>query len=378
VNVAVLGAGNGGCALAADLALRGFAVTLFDLPEFEGALLPIREGGGLKLSGQRGEGFANLRRVTSDLEQALAGAKLALVVVPAFAHATFAARCAPHLRPSQIVVLNPGSTGGALEWSQILRRAGAGDGVIVAETLSLPYACRKTGPAEVNITGVKSNLPVAAFPASKTAALLDALDGVYPLGVAPAANVLETSLNSLNAIAHPIGTMLNAGWIEATGGDFEFYSQGITPAIARCMEAVDQERMAVAQAVGLEPVSLVEWDRRLYGLQGEGMYDLLHNSPVHRQSPAPASLEQRYLSEDVPYGLVPIASIGRALGVRTPAIDMFINLAGLLLQADLRAQGRTTEKLGLAGLNAQEILEVVNQGWPAETERQQEGQWQTS
>ncbi len=348
--------------MAADLTRRGYPVILCDLPQFEAVLEPIRERGGLELQGVLGEGFAPLAHVTSDVGEALTAADIILIVVPAYAQAVFAEACCTHLRPGQIVVLNPGSTGGALEFAQVLRSRGADDGVIVAETLSLPYACRKDNPTRVNVSGVKTNLPIAAYPAQRTAELLRCLEGVYHSGLAPAANVLETSLNSLNAIAHPVAMLLNTGWIEHTGGKFSFYGEGVTPSVAHAMEAVDRERMAVASALGLEPISLVQWDQRLYGLKGDTLYELIHNSWVHGKSQAPESLQSRYLTEDMPYGLVPIASIGAALGVPTPTINLFIDLACLLLGTDLRASGRTAEKLGLAGLSSEQMQAFVRDG----------------
>ena len=361
-NITILGAGNGGCAFATDLTLRGFEVTLFDLPQFESTLQPIRARGGIQLFGEAGEGFAKLSRVTTDIVAALDDSDLILVVVPAFAHATFATECAPHLRPGQTIVINPGSTGGALEWAQIMRQAGAADGVILAETLSLPYACRKRDPTRVDVLGVKTNLPIAALPARNTHALLQILEGVYPAGVATATNVLETSLNNLNAIAHPMAALLNVGWIEATQGDFSFYGEAVTPSVARAMEEVDRERLAVLAALGLEPVSLLEWDRRLYGLKGKTLYEMLHVSPVHVPTKGPASLNGRYITEDIPFGLVPMAGIARVLGLPTPATDLFINLASLLNQTDYWSEGRTAEMLGLAGMSVKQMRKFVTEG----------------
>ncbi len=364
-HITILGAGNGGCAFAADLTLRGFSVTLFDLQQFEGTLQPIREQGGIQISGSVDGGFAALSHVTTDLAEALNSSDLIMIVVPAFAHAIFAKECAPHLRPGQTIVLNPGSTGGALEWVQIMRQAGTTDGITVAETSSLPYACRKIDPTHVKVFGVKTDLPIACFPARDTEALMTAVEGVYPAGVAAATNVLETSLNNLNAIAHPMVTLLNAGWIEATQGDITFYGEATTPSVARAMEVVDDERLAVVEALGLEPVSLLEWDQRLYGLEGDSLYEMLHNSKVHNTIKAPASLQDRYVTEDIPLGLVPIASIARTLGVPTPAMDVFINLAGILNVTDYWSEGRVVEKLGLAGLSAEQMSTFLSEGWSA-------------
>ena len=361
-HVSVLGAGNGGCAIAADLVRRGITCTLFDLPAFEAVVAPIREAGFLRLTGVLGDVTVAAPRVASDMRDAVDDADVVLVAVPAFAQVAFAEACAPFLRDGHVVVLTPGSTGGALAFAEALRRAGRLDGVTVAETLSLPFACRKVDPVHVHVSGVKNDLPIAAFPSSANGRVATVLEGVFPAGLALAANVLETSLNNLNAMAHPLPALLNAGWIETTGGDFRFYNDGVSPSVARAMDATDRERLAVIRALGLPAVPATEWDRRLYGLVGETTYELNRDSWVHHDIRAPKELRSRYLTEDVPFGLVPIASIAHELGVATPTIDLVIDLACLLLGEDLRASGRTATSLGLAGRTAEQMTSYVEVG----------------
>jgi opine dehydrogenase len=360
--ISIMGAGNGGVATAAHLALRGLPATLFDLPQFEGVLAPIRQAGALRLSGVLGEATVPLSRVTTDVREAVEGADVIVVAVPAFAQESFARAMAPYLSGGQVVVLTPGATGGALAVSATLRNAGTPGGVLVAETLSLPYACRKAAPDHVHVAGVKRNLPVAAFPARDTPRAMEALEDVFPDMLTPAAHVLETSLNNPNAMAHPVPVILNAGWIETTGGDFRFYTDGISPSVARVLEALDADRLAVVAALGLPDVEAIEWDRRLYGLTGDTVFELNQLSWVHRDIRAPDAIRTRYLLEDVPYGLVPMASMGRELGVATPVIDLFVDLACTLLGEDLRAGARTAASLGLGGLDAAGMLELVRNG----------------
>ena len=360
--ISVLGAGNGGCATAADLARRGITCTLFDLPRFEAVLAPIREAGVLRLTGALGDCTVEAPMITTDVREAVEGADILVIAVPAFAQDAFAQACAPFVHADQVAVLTPGSTGGALAFAAALREAGAQEGVLVAETLSLPYACRKVGSNHVHIGGVKRNLPVAAFPGRGTRQVLEGLEPVFPGALVAAAHVLETSLNNPNAMAHPVPALLNTGWIETTGGDFRFYADGVSPSVARAIDALDRDRLALVTALGLPAVPATEWDRRLYGLVGATTYELNRDSWVHRDIRAPDSLRSRYLAEDVPYGLVPMASIARELGVETPVIDLFIDLASLLLEEDLRAVGRTAASLGLAGLTARQMVDFVETG----------------
>jgi opine dehydrogenase len=360
--VSILGAGNGGCTMAADLAVRGVPCTLFELPAFEDVIAPIREAGVLQLTGALGDRTVPAPPLTTDFGEAVEGAGVVVLAVPAFAQETFARGCAPHLREGQVVVLTPGSTGGALAVAATLRGAGAPAGIVVAETLSLPYACRKLAPNHLHVGGVKRNMPVAAFPAVDTARVLVALEPVFPGMLAAAPHVLDTSLNNPNAMAHPLPVLLNTGWIEVTGGDFRFYTDGVSPSVARVMDLLDADRLAILAALGLDPVPAIEWDRRLYGLTGDTTYELNQQSWVHRDIRAPDRVRTRYLTEDVPYGLAPMASIAQELGVAVPMIDLVVDLACAVLGEDLRAGARTAASLGLAGLDARGMVAFVETG----------------
>ena len=329
-------------------------VTLSDLPQFAESVEPIATRGGLRVTGVLGDHDVRVD-ATTDLGEAIAGASVIFVIAPAFGHAAFAREIGHRIRGDQIVILTPGATGGALEWAQTAATSGGRSGQPVAESVSLPYACRKVDQTHVHISGAKRSLPIAAFPGRETAALVQRLGPVFPQGVVAATSVLETSLNNLNSVAHPVPTLLNVGWIEHSKGGFGFYSDGVTPSVARAMDAVDEERLAVLEALGLERVSLSEWDRRLYGLAGATTYEINHDSAVHKEISGPPSLDTRYLSEDVPFGLVPIASIATELGLRTPAIDLFIDLAALLLGERIRTTARTAASMGLAGLSASQM-----------------------
>ena len=85
--IAILGAGNGGCAAAADLSMHGHSVALYELPEFADSLVPIKERGGIEIID---EGFAELDTITTDIAEAMSGASYVFNPVPAFAHQVFA------------------------------------------------------------------------------------------------------------------------------------------------------------------------------------------------------------------------------------------------------------------------------------------------
>ena len=70
---------------------------------------------------------------------------------------------------------------------------------------------------------------------------------------------------------------------------------------------------------------------------------------MFKDSPAPAALDARYVTEDVPYGLVPIAELGRLASVPTPVAQALTVLASAALGRNFAGEGRTLERMGLEG-----------------------------
>jgi opine dehydrogenase len=343
---AVLGAGHGGQALAAYLSLKGFQVNLFNrTPE---RINSIKLMGGMQVEGEI-QGFAPLALVTSDIEEAVRGVKVIMVVLPATGHRYI---------DGQIIVLNPGRTGGALEVKQVLKERECRAKVIVAEAQTFIFASRISGPAQVKIFRIKNSVPVAAIPAHQTVEVVQTLRKALPQFV-PEDNVLKTSFNNIGAVFHPTITILNAGRIENTHGEFDYYIEGVTPSVALILEEVDKERVKVGESLGIRAITAREWLYSAYDAHGRNLFEAIQNNPGYYGIKAPPTVFHRYITEDVPASLVPISSIGHMLETPTPTIDAMIHLACILHGRNYWQEGRTVEKLGLKGLSVKEIRELV-------------------
>jgi opine dehydrogenase len=362
MNVAVLGAGNGGCTATADLSQRGFNVTLFESPEFEQNIKPIIKNGGVQFAGAIGTGLAQPKKVTTNIREAIADADLIMIVTPAFAHNILARKIAPYLR-DQLVVVNPGHTGGAISFANTLKENGYAGKIRIGETMVLTYICRLVEPGNVRVFHVMKNLLFAAFPGKYTAELYDEFKKLYA-AIVPGVNVLETGLTNLAAVMHPPGMLLNAGWIEFTKGQFKFYFEGITPSVGRVVQALDEERLRLMECVDLRPVPAMQW----YFRQGctpidtNSVYDAFQAGGPDQNLKAPGSLDHRYVVEEVEYGLVPMASMGRMFHVPTPNMDALIRIASTASQRNFWAEGLTAEKLGIAGLSLQDLKYFLAEG----------------
>ena len=358
--VAVLGAGHGGCAAAADLGRRGYGVRLH--ARTAERLKPLRERGGIEARGVQ-QGLVPIGLMTTDLGAAVRGADLIMLVVPSIAHESYACALAPLIGDGQPIFLNPGHTGGGLHFLHELRRAGYRGRVTSCETVTLTYITRMEGPATVNIYSYTTRLRFAALPGRHADAMFALIKPLYP-DIVQATSVLETGLGNINAVFHPPGMIMNAGWIERRHGDFLFYREGITAAVGRVVAAVDAERLAIARALGVPATPFIDLFHQA-GLTTEAARDsrsiarACEDSEPNRTIKAPPSLDHRYIHEDVGYGLVPMAELGRLVGIATPTIDALIRLAGLALGIDYRADGLTLERLGLAGKSPAELTGFV-------------------
>jgi opine dehydrogenase len=321
---------------------------------------PIRVTRQISLTGVASQGTAKLHSVTSDFAAALSANELVLLIVPAYAHRPFAEACASNLRGGQVVVLMPGTLG-SLEFAQILRARGAAGNISLAETDTAPYVCRKIAPTAAHIWGVVSGLGLGVFPARQTERVRALLDPQFP-GVRTYPHAVACGLAAMNPVVHPVGVLLNAGRIEHARGEFYFYEEGVSPAVCRLIEAVDRERRAIGQALGLDLLPVDEaFHVAGFGPRGD-LWATINGSRMLTQLRAPGALETRWLTEDVPYGLAAWTLLGEQFGVATPTLRAVVELTSAALGIDFWKSARTPNDLGLAGLTKEAMSEYLQTG----------------
>ncbi|MFE8696416.1 NAD/NADP octopine/nopaline dehydrogenase family protein [Cytobacillus sp. FJAT-53684] len=354
MNFAVIGAGNGGQCIAGYLSMLGYSVKQQDK---NGELIKsLQEKGRIKLKGKV-VGEASLDLVTTDVHQVIEDTDIIMVVTTADAHMEVAQEIAPFLQKNQIVILNPGHTGGALEFLHTIIQHGCLNIPVIAETQDLLFSCRAVSVGEVNVSGIKRVMDIASIPSEKASEVVDLFKDIFPQFRARP-NVLYTSLNNLGAMVHPVPTLLNAGRIESQQS-FDYYSEGITKGIANVMEQMDEERLSIGKALGVDLTSILQWQYEAYGIEADSIYEALTCNESYIGIKAPKTLDSRFLTEDVPCGLVPLVNIGRLLGIEMPVTQSFIETANSLLRKDYRKEGRNLEKLGIKN-HLEELMHVIS------------------
>ncbi|HBO45900.1 MAG TPA: hypothetical protein DD670_18665 [Planctomycetaceae bacterium] len=338
--ICIIGAGNGGAAIAADMTLAGHHCRLFEFPEYRRNIDPIVESGCIEVTGIARTGTARLRLATTDLAEAVTGADVVMVTTQALAHERVARELAAQLQDGQAVILWPGS-GGTLVMRKVWNELGMDRQVLLAEAVTFPYCCRVlNGPGTVNIHRIDGpRMLIAALPAIDTPAVIEALRGTYADRVQPARSILEPALYNVNIIVHPVGALLNMGRIEFSNGEFYMYKEGITPSVKKVIAAMDQERSDLFRALGYQPYSYAR------------IFDDCFNMPFEEfaatSSKGPFNMRDRYVTEDIPMGASLTVSLARKVGVATPTYEAIIHLASVVNGVDYYARGRTLENLNL-------------------------------
>lgn len=359
MKVAVLGAGAGGAASVAELVGAGHDVHFW--ARSAKTLDPHIQLGGVAYDGVLGEGIARPALITTDLKIAIDGVDVAIVVLPTFSHSAIASALAAADWPSgKPVVLNPGHTGGALEFAETFSRTGRSAPPVV-EFSTLAYVARKYRPDGVSVTGRAKRLKAAALKGGSE--VLEIAGKLFP-GLDPVADVIASDLSNVNMVLHPPGAVLAAAWVEATGGDFTFYVDAMTPGVSRIMKQLDDERLAVAKAFGHELPNLIEEMKRLGTVEADvtdtdDFRAAIAGGEANKRIKGPDSLQDRYYREDFGHGLLPFLEFARISGVATPVAHSLYNLAQIAVGADYRQGGRTAEAMGISGMTKAQVIEKV-------------------
>jgi len=285
-----MGGGNGSHTIAADLTLKGIEVNLFEMKRFAGRMKRVFETGVIEMTGVAGDGKATLNLVTTDIQQAIENVAVVFIPLPGFAVNAYARLLAPYLTEHQIVVIMPGTLA-ALEFRKELISCGGQKKLVVAETGGLPFATRLVEPGIVKTFHIRTVCALAAMPGKIGPRVLEMLDGLYPFDLKK--NVVETGLGHLTPLLHPAGSLLNAGRIERSHGEFYMYEEGMTPSVVRVMERLDLERLRIGEMLGIPlPTGVDMMVESGYGPRGT-LWESLNGSAGLTPVKGPVSLKNR-------------------------------------------------------------------------------------
>jgi opine dehydrogenase len=356
MKIAVLGGGHGAYAAAADLSEQGHEVRLWRRDA--AALKPVLDGGVIKVTDVRGSRAIPVAKPTADIGEAVRGAQLVLIPVPATAQEDIARALAPHLESGQVIFLPPG-TFGSYVMNETVRAAGSRAEIAWAETGTLPYLARKQAADEVRITIRAARLPTGAYPAKRSEHAFAVIRQAYQV-IEPCEDALSGALMNAGPIIHPPLILMNAAALQHFER-WDIHNEGTQPSVRAVTDRLDLERVAVREAIGYAPPHFplrdhYTSDRWMYGDAHKRLVDSgdwREHIDLHTH---------RYMTEDTVMGLAFLASVARWAGVDAPLANGLLAVAGGILGRDLRHGPRTLEALGLASHSKDQMKQLLQQG----------------
>ncbi|HHX13204.1 MAG TPA: NAD(P)-binding domain-containing protein [Clostridiales bacterium] len=347
MKVTIVGAGNGGSAMAADLSLKGHTVTLFktsDKGNNEHFKTLIDQNGAILLHDLDGVHQTRIHKVTTSITEAFSeNPRVVVIFIKTNYHESVIKRISPYLKDNQVILLEPGYLS-----TVYFDKYCPDKNLMIAEAESSPLDCRIVKPGEVKILFKNERNPIGIYPSSckqEAESILKELDYQFVL----LDSVIEAALHNPNLIVHTIGAIMSIPRIEYTDGDYSMYREVFTPSIWNLVEKLDAEKMAVLDRLGHKKLPYVEAckfrnSKDLSIDAKEVFYDYAqNNSPM-----GPTISDSRYITEDVPEGLVLLESLGEYLNIKTPVCTALIDIASACLDTEFRNIGRTLERFGVS------------------------------
>lgn len=340
MKIAVLGAGNTGKAYSVYLSRLGHEVFLYD--RNPGRLRPLATEG-ITATG-RIEGLFSVS-TSVNLSDAVRESRLILICTVAGGHRPLAAALRGLLEEGQYILITNGCWG-AVEFDAELGKEASEKGCTISETGGQLILCNSPSPESIYIKTIKKQVSFSCTKPAHNRIVFNFFAPLFPQ-LSPASSVLYTSLNNSNPVAHGPFVLFNLTRME-NGEDYLLFGTGVTKRVARFMERIDKERVEVVRACGVEAPTLLDMLNASWPDKQDSVYDVLHNTAAYSVTKGPATLNHRFLTEDMPYGLVPYLRLGKWFGIETPSLSALVQMIGLYMETDYLAQGPDLEKLDLS------------------------------
>ncbi len=349
--LAVLGAGGIGCGAAALLTERRHQVVLWS-PSGRGT---AAFAGGTPLQAE-GKLTGSYRPITAeDCAAAVRDSDVVMLAVPGYGHRAVMDAMAPHIRPGQPVIISSHMSFSALYLAQQLAERGV-QAPIAAWGTTVTTGRRLSGAA-VRVSNIRNRVDVAALPARDIDAMATLCQELFGDRFVPREDLIAVSLSNVNPQNHLGMALCNFTRIER--GEQWVNWSGLTPSVGRLIEALDQERLAVAGAFGASVRTVRDHFHLSFSVPHGPVGDAGAVLAARDASPGPSSLDTRYITEDVPFGLVPSTVLARIADVPMPLHEAGIAMFSALYGRDFRAANNLLPALSLEGLSVQALKELM-------------------
>ena len=270
--------------------------------------------------------------------EALEGAHAAVIAVRANGHRFVMEAIAPHLAEGvPVLVIAAASLS-----PTVLERLTGGRNP-VAGLGTTPVTGRLDG-AGVRVSGIRPRVGITG--GAPMIALADSLWGEGHFDDAP--DLIAAALSNLNPISHLGIALCNVTRIEQQESWPQYLNT--TPAVCRLIEGLDVERQALARAYGTQVPTAEEHFARSQPVTSKDLAGMMAEIHARRGGPpGPIDMETRFVTEDVPFGLVFYQWLARQRGVAMPLTDASVLLVSAVWGMDFGAMNDVVPLLEAVG-----------------------------
>lgn len=342
--VGIVGAGGIACGYAVYLETRGHRARLWS-PRGGSVIGPLEAQGALA-------GSATPARADSAADL-VDGADVIIIAVPAYGHRAVMEAIAPHLRQGQPVIVSSQAAFGALYLRRLLRARGVLAPVIAWSTTVL--TARRLGTDRVHVGNIRARVDMASVPATLAGDALACCEGLFGPVFRDCGDIVTITLSNLNPPNHMAIALCNATRMDRAEVWRQF--DNMTPMVARLVERLDDERMAIARTLGLSVRTVHEHFHLSYGVDLSddlaSMFQAMSARGVGGNGPA--TPDTRYVTEDVPFGLVPTIRLGQMTGCSVTLHRAGLAIFSAMYGRDFAAECDLGQALGLDGMSLADL-----------------------
>lgn len=364
--ISVIGAGNGGVTAAYHITKNGSDVLLYDTVKFDKIVNKIKAKKNTITALSNYEGYdmlfggkETIVEATTDPKQAAEFSKYLLFICPSFAQEALFSELLPYLKDGQVIILMPGNYG-ALALQKFLKDNNNDIKLTFVDAISIPWATRLVEDGSLAIYGIKEMIPLSVWPKTEAAETISVLKEILPIEPIEYANPIVAGLENINYGGHPLMTICSIGLLENFNGEFNYYKDCNSPATAEACKVMDKERLSIGKAYGWKLLPELEAMNMLYNADEKSVYDFNAKSTTHGKiTSAPNSSKSRYITEDVPFVLVPAYFLAKKAGIEMPIVESLIRIAGAFNNENYFETGRNLKSLGIDDYSVEEIVEYM-------------------
>jgi opine dehydrogenase len=283
-------------------------------------------------------------RIAADAAELARENDVLMVVLPGYGHKTVLDALATHIESRHHVIISSHASLGAVYLAQLL----AARGITVPITAWGTTICtgRRQSGTEVLVNTIRSKVDLCTVPEDRSDTALALCRDLFGDRFQPRNGLLAISLSNLNPQNHMGIALGNITRMER--GEIWSQGQNVTPAIGNLLEELDAERRAIAQALGLEVRTIFEHFHLSFHVPIASISEM--NQQMHEQGnggTGPATGDSRYVTEDVPYGLVLTAALGRLTGKRAVLHEAGIRIFSAMYGRDFEQENELLKALDL-------------------------------